>query len=385
MSNQYSPFQKEQPDDPGRRKSKQGFVPPRQVEDHWQFYRKGLYVARPGRNLPAWLIPLAALLLIIVLVFWAVPTAITRIQNALNAGQDASQDQASLLYDLSTWTVNRSVADVFDRDDLKAGRVTQALFNEPVTILPAGCTYGFVKVRLTDGLEGYMRSTDLVDSRQSIEPDLFINKLVIASPTKRVMSHASRGTLVVEVTMGTVLFADYRGDGISRVRLPDGSEGWISDEGVIVLPPLGQIQPAAAGARYFCTTALAFNQVTVLPNGQSVRGISTAGIARLSAAVNGINLPRSLQGQSQSGTLVPLAQDETTGMIKLETLQAGDLVFLAAQGDKSATPQPVDMAIYMGSGQILYARVNQSAIRLTDLTQNTDLWQRIIQARRLFA
>jgi len=387
MNNQPMPFNNgRQSPEPGRRGKarNQGFVPPRQVEDHWRFYRKGLYVTRPGRSLPAWLIPLIALLLIVVLVFWGAPTVITRIRMALNAGQDNGQDQASLLYDASTWTVGRSVADVFDKDDIKAGRITQALFNEPVSILSTDCVYGFVQVRLSDGTEGYMLKEDLADSRDSIEPDFFTYKLVIAATTKRVMSHASKGTLVAEVMMGTILFADYRGDGISRVRLPDGSYGWVSDEGVIVLPALGQIDPPADGARYFCTTALAFNQVTVLQNGQSIRGISTVGIARLAGAVNGIALPRTLLDLSRSGTAVELAKTEETGLINLDTLKAGDLVFLAAAYNGPDVPQPSDMAIYLGSGQILYAQSGQSSIRLIDLTQNTDLWQRLILARRLY-
>jgi len=385
MHDQPFPFQTDPKDRKlSRRQLKQNYVPPRQAEDHWRLYRKGLYVVRPGRSLPAWLLPLLALLLITALVFWAVPAIITRIQAAWKAGQEAGPDQVSLLYDDSFWTVREAVADVFDRDDLKGGRLTQVLYNEPVRILSRECTYGFARVQLGDGSEGYMLLENLLDSRDSIEPDRFSYKVVISAGSKRVMSHASKGTLLIEVLMGTVLYADYRGDGVSRVCLPGGDIGWISDDGALILTPSGEVAPVADGARYFCTTALGFNQVTFLENGQSIRGICPAGIVRLSGQVNGIRLPRSIIGMSQLGTAVETARDSETGRISLEQLRAGDLVFLAESADQAADGQPSDVALYLGENQILYARTSQSSIRVTDLTQNEDLWQRIALVRRLF-
>ena len=383
MKNNPFPFQSYQKKAVADRRQKHGFVMPRKVEDRWNFYRKGMYVDRRKRGLPGWLLPLLALLLIVVLVFWGVPTIITRMQSIIDADQGQTDNQASLLYDVDTWAVCRPVADVFDSDDLKAGRVTQALYNEPVRILSRDCAFGFAKVRLQDGTEGFMFLKDLADSRDSIEPDLFSYRLVVAANTKRVMSHASSGTLLVEVVMGTVLFADYRGDGISRVRLPDGSEGWVSDDGIIVLPPLGPIEPAAEGARYFCSSAMAFNKVTVLQNGQSIYGVSTTGIARLAAAINGVTLPRSLAGQALSGQKISLVLDAETGLADLKQVLPGDLVFLsAASGNEDA--QPASLAICVDQNQVLYARPGQTSIKLIDLTQNIDLWQRIVMVRRLF-
>jgi len=385
MKNQSFPFQSNTKKAAVRQDRKnKGFVPPRLVEDHWNLYRKGLYIAKPGRGWPGWLLPLVAFVLIVALVFWAAPTVINRVQSWLNAGQDQNQNEIKLIYDQDTWTVRRPVADVFDRDDLKAGRVTQTLFNEPVRILPQDCTYGFVKVILTDGTQGYMFASDLVDSRDSIEPGKFTYKLVIAATSKRIMSHASRGTLLAEVMMGTILYADYRGDGISRVWLPGGGQGWISDDGVMILQPQGKIEPLADGVRYFCSTALAFNQVTVLENGQSILGISPAGITRLAGAVNGFNLPRSVEALSQSGRAVTLIKDEETNLYNLEQIEAGDLIFLSDTAKQSDPAEPSDLAICIESTQILYAKPGQSAISLIDLNQNQDIWKRILFVRRLY-
>lgn len=367
---------------PTRAQRKYGFVAPKKVEDHWDFYQKSVYVAKPGRGIPAWLLPLIILLVVIGVVFWLAPTVIKGIRSLLSAGEDQTQNEVSLLYGDDTWTVCKPVADVFDNDDIKAARTTQTLYNEPVLILSEDCTYGFVQVRLGDGCEGYMQRKDLIDNRSSIEPDLYSYKLVIADKTKRILSHASQGTLLAEVPMGTILFADYRGDGISRVGLPDGSFGWISDDGVIILPPTGKIEPVSDGVRYFCSTALAFNQVTILDNGQSVYGISIPGIARLAGMINGINLPRAIGDLAASGQPVELVKDAKTGIFDLSAIEPGDLIFLTDQVGMSDTP--VDMAICIKKDQILFARPGQSAIRLIDLTRATDLQLRILFVRRLY-
>ncbi|MEA4887838.1 MAG: hypothetical protein VB070_00010 [Clostridiaceae bacterium] len=365
----------------GKHQKVHGYVPPKTVDNHWNFYKKGIYIAKPGSGLPGWFLPLLALLFIVVLVFWAAPSAIARWQSGQQAVQNNEANAVKMIYGQSTRVVIRSVADVFEQPDLKAARLTQALYNEPVTLRETACPYGFAAVRLTDGTEGFMMTKDLTEDRTSVEPALYTQKLVIASATKRVMSHATQGTMLVEVMMGTVLYADYRGDGISRVHLPDGSEGWISDEGVIILPVNGQIEVPANGARYFCSSALTFKQVTVLSNGQSVRGISTTGIVRLAAAVNGMTVPRTLAGLSTSGQALSLITQEESGLVDLSQLQAGDLIFLA---DTAQPGQIGDLAIYTDTNQILYARPMHSSIQLLDLTQNEDLWKRIILVRRLF-
>lgn len=416
-------FQKGSSGKQAGRSNRGKYVNPRQVEHHWNFYKKGIYIAKPSSGLPGWFLPLIALVLIVVLVFWGVPAAITRMQNQQQnpTGEDTPENQ--LIYDDRTQVVNRPIADIFDQPDLKAARVTQALYNEPVTIRPsgeigetgaAGAT-GFAPVALADGTTGFIMTRDLTARRTSIEPGLYRYKLVIATATKRIMSHASQGTLLVEVMMGTVLYADYRGDGISRVGLPDGTTGWISDEGVIVLPIGGAIETPDDAARYFCSTALTFRQVTVIENGQSIRGVSTTGIARLAAMINGLSVPRTLAGLSEMGSQIVVPRDPATGLIDLAALQPGDLLFLAAEpvptagadeagneetdsttSDSKATgsvpeegtvvpaASPVALAIYVDTNQILFARPIHSAIQLLDLSRQEDIQQRIVLIRRLF-
>jgi hypothetical protein len=370
---------------PGNKRRGQ-YEHPRQVEHHWNFYKKGIYIAKPSTGLPGWFLPLLALALIVVLIFWGVPLAIMRLQNRQPRPVDGQDPENQLIYTEKTLVVSSPVADIFDQPDVKAVRVTQALFNEPVTILSDRSNgSGFIEVELADGTTGYILSRDVTERRTSIEPGLYRHKLVIATAAKRIMSHAVQGTLLVEVMMGTVLYADYRGDGISRVGLPDGSTGWISDEGVIVLPVDGSIETPADAARYFCSTALTFRQVTVIENGQSIRGISTTGITRLAAAINGLTVPRTLAGLSQTGKPIAVPRDPETGLIELSLLKPGDLLFLAVDPvPAGASAAPVALAIYVDTNQILFARPVHAAVQLLDMSRQEDLQQRIVMIRRLF-
>ncbi len=363
-----------------KNKKIQAFRPPRQVEDFWNLYKKDLYVEKPPNQMPPWLRPLLVFLLIVLTVFWIAPTIIHRIQTGIT-NQDRQPLQIARIYNTDNRVVDRPVADVFAAADLKADRLTEVLYNEPVTVLPGTTTYGFTHVRLGDGTGGYMLTADLSTRTDAIEPALAIHKLVVTVATKRIMSHASKGTLVTEVAMGTVLYADYRGDGISRVQLPTGDVGWISDEGLIILNPQGSIQPVADGARYFCTTAMAFHNVTLLTNGQSIAGASLPGIARIAAFVNGVNLPRSMAAQMNSGQEVPLIRNPETKLVEYSQLEPGDLVFFA----RPDQPDQIDqMAICTDTRQLLIENKSQSAIRLLDPALNEALWSRVIAIRRIF-
>lgn len=405
------------------RNRKKGFQPPRKVEEYWNLYKKGIYVEKPERRLPAWFIPMIALLLILAIIFWAAPTAFSRLQLAIGRS-DQDPDEVKLLYGPEIWAVRKPVADVFLQDDLKSNRITQVLYNEPVTVSDQETQWGFYKVRLQDGMSGFMLADDLADSRASLEPANAQHKVVVITSSKRIMSHARSGTMLAEVMMGTQLFADYRGDGILRVRMPDGQFGWMSEDGLVVMNPDEQIKAAPDGARYFCSSVMAFHHVTVLEEGQSMAGVSMAGAVRIAALVNGVQLPRRLAAQSYAGEDVTflrttqesgshdteadtdatdgndvgsdndsLSSDEetdgsdnvpstTANVPDLTLLQPGDLVFV----DDAANPgQPVDMAIVMENGQFLMAPSSKTSIELVDPDRIPDWTSRIIRVRRLFA
>lgn len=357
-----------------------GYVPTRQSIDHWNLIKKDVYVAPPQRQIPAWLLPLAAFLLIVVIVFYVAPTMIERLSAVVNPTVPSGQAVIDQLYGEETAVVQVPVADLLVLDDIKAERIAQVLYNEPVTKLSKTATLGFTAVRLSDGTEGFMFSDQLSDRRDSIEPAGHQYRLIISAATRRIMTHASKGTLVAEVMMGTTLFSDYRGDGIYRVHLPDGKWGWISDEGTIALGIHDQVEPPKDLARYFVSSAMAFHRVTRLQNGLSVLGASSDGIAFVAAMINGVSLPRTMAGQYTVGIAVSTGLDPATGLAVLDQLKTGDLVFFAAGAGQK---EPDEMGIVMTDGQILMSRRGWTSIRLVNLAQNPELHRLFLGARRV--
>ena len=358
--------------------------------------------------MPPWFAPLIVFLLIVALIFWAAPTVLSRLQIDIgkNEGETAT---VKYLYDESYRAVKQPVADVFAQPDIKSHRVAQTLYNEPVKVVEDEISWGFNQVLLPDGTSGYMLASDLSSDKQSLEPGLGFYQVTVVQSAKRIMSHARSGTMLVEVMMGTRLIADYRGDGILRLRLPDGQYGWASENGMMVIGADQEIEMAQEGARYFCSSAMTFHNVTVLAKGQSRSGISTEGIARIAGLVNGIALPREMKQQMMAGQAVELEYEplqetsenetdedvesadtdsgdtadgpELKPAIDLDILQPADLVF----ADDAANPgEPVSMAIVMENGQFLMARPDRQSIQLVDPAQVPAWTERIIAIRRLY-
>lgn len=387
-----------------RNKKNQGFRPPKKIEEYWNLYKKDIYVEKPDRRMPPWFAPLIVFLLIVALIFWAAPTALSRLQIDIGKN-DREAGTVEYHYDDSYRAVKQPVADIFAQPDIKSRRVAQALYNEPVQVVEDEISWGFNQVRLPDGTNGYMLASDLSSDKDSLEPGLGFYQVTVVQSAKRIMSHARSGTMLVEVMMGTRLIADYRGDGILRLRLPDGQFGWASENGMMVINADQEIEMSPDGARYFCSSAMTFHNVTVLANGQSRSGISTEGIARVAGLVNGINLPRSMKQQIGAGQAVQIEyepleesedeESETTESdangtaegpeikpaIDLDILRPADLVF----ADDAANPgTPVSMAIVMENGQLLMARPDRQSIQLVDPAQIPAWTERIIAIRRLY-
>lgn len=352
----------------------------RPAADQWNLIKKDVYVAPPRHQIPGWLIPLASFLLIVLFVFVVAPALTNRISGMVNPTSPSGQAIVDQLYGDETAVVRVPVADLLNKPDLKGERVAQALYNEPVAKTDVPAAAGFTAVRLSDGSEGFMFADQLTDLRESIEPAAHQYKLVISAPTRRIMTHASRGTLVAEVMMGTVLFSDYRGDGVYRVHLPAGGWGWISDEGTIALGIHDMIKPAKDLARYFASSAMAFHRVTRLENGLSVRGASSTGMAYIAARINGVTLPRTLTGQSAAGKPVTLRTDPSTALLDLSVLKTGDLVFFASESDGK---KPGEMGIVLTDGQLLMSRRGWTSIRMVNLSQFPELHRQIISVRRI--
>ncbi|MBQ4185313.1 MAG: SH3 domain-containing protein [Clostridiales bacterium] len=287
-----------------------------------------------------------------------------------------------LIYDDTYRVVKVSASSVMSQDDITSKRITQVLMNEPVHFLSDDCKNGYVLIRTMDNIVGYVKGDELSADMSSCEPELHLFKIVVADISKRVMSHASNGTLISEVTMNTVLYADVKRDGVYQVQLPNGQNGWISSSGVIELDVKKNTD--VVGVRYFVSSALTMVNATYLEGGVTKRGISIEGLAYVSAGVNGIPIPRELKDQINCGTEVKLEYDAVTGALLIDSIIPGDIVFLS-DPYKPGSKEPYEAAICTDTGVLLMRSSAGTSIRLTKFTAESDLVKRIITVRRVFS
>jgi len=361
---------------------KKDFGETQNVQEMWDLSEKDAYVRQHGhRRIPRFVLPAVILVLLGVLLFWLLPGVVSRY---FGATDDTPQEITTpvTIYSDATRVVNVYAANLFSAPDVQSERVTQVLYNEPVTLLDADSQAAFMHIQTKDGLEGYLKSSDVSADRISVEPNLHLFKLVVSDVSKNVMSHANNGTLIIEVMMNTVLYADVKSEGVYQVALPSGDMGWISSSGVI---ELGVLDPAEkVSVRYFLSSVLSFVNVTQLDHGLTMRGLSVEGLTYISAAVNGLTLPRTMGGQIAEGERVDLVYDKVTGLLDVSSISPGDLIFFRDPNDASSAA-PYEMGICTDTGALLMTSVSRTTLRIVTLADNQELEARIIGVRRIFS
>ena len=324
-------------------------------------------------------IAIVAVILIVLSVFFILPAILPGFFKGTNI-ELFVEKKVSLDYDDSYRVVNYYCADIMAEPDPASTRKTQVLYNEPVVLLDGTEDNGYVKVRTTDGIEGYIKSFRLTDNRNSVEPDLHEYKLIVSDTSKNVMTHASNGTLITKVMMNTVLYADVKRDGVYQVALPNGDSGWIGSSGVIELETRDTTRKVSC--RYFVSSVLSQSNATYIENGVTQKGMSVNGLVYVCAEVNGVVMPRSMQEQAKVGTEVDLQYDVVTGDLLLDSIEPGDLVFLRSpysDGDEIS-----EMAVCTDTGVLLMVSKAKTTIRLREFKATDDIAGRIVSVRRIF-
>ncbi|MDD4095060.1 MAG: SH3 domain-containing protein [Oscillospiraceae bacterium] len=333
------------------------------------------------RGVSQFILPTLVFIVIVALLFWILPTWLPKLIETPEIAMYISPQDVRVYTDTSDRMVIRYVTSLMREPDVRSERITQVLFNEPVKLLSKSPTEGYVLIRTRDGLEGFVLEKDLSAMMDSIEPDMHQYKLVVSDVSKNIMSHASNGTLEIEVMMNTVLFSDQKRDGVYHVALPDGKDGWISSSGVIELDVYSPIEKVSV--RYFVSSVLSFINMTHLPGGITMRGLSVPGLAYVSASVNGVALPREMADQMTSGEAVTLKYDEITGDLLIDSIMPGDLVFFSHPLEIGSST-PYEMGICTETGTLIMISKSKTTLRLTSFSGNLVLQERIIAVRRIF-
>ena len=260
-------------------------------------------------------------------------------------------------------------------------RIAEVLYNEPVRYI-SDSENGYCKIQTMDGLIGYVKASSLLEDMDSVEPDIHQYKLIVSDPSKNIMTHASNGTLIKKVMMNTVLYADIKREGVYQVSLPGGDSGWIGSSGVIELPTRGDTEEVSS--RYFVSSVLTFVNARYIENGMSIDGASINGAVYVSAEINGIDIPRTMEGQAQAGIEVIPEPDAVTGQIRIDQILPGDIVFLSSP-KKPGDTEIYEMAVCTDTGTLFMLSPARTTVRLRNFKSGDEICERIITIRRIFS
>lgn len=290
--------------------------------------------------------------------------------NSSVAGQEntaATEYVYGIPMDGNAGVITESVADIYSSPDVKSARITQALYNQPVSILQQ--EQGWAKVRSIDGSSGWMKLKFIDRDVTSVYGKTYTHRIIITSREKSIYSGPSGGITQVNAPMGSEFLAFNSAGDAYEVFLPANKTGWIKGSGIIHIG-LNEKVPVT-NADDFAATALRLKGASYLLNGMSAMGIDAPGLVYVCARINGIDLPRSIAGQLASGT-----------EIKPEEAQTGDLLFLAGTGEGEGETV-TSVGIGIGSGNYLYAGRKTGYVAVGDINKD-NAEGKIVAARRIF-
>lgn len=295
------------------------------------------------------------------------------VQTAAVNGDDVQEETAAVEYiygipaDEKAGVISHNIADVYVSPDVKSERITQALYNQPVSILSN--ENGWAEVKTVNGFSGWIKSKNVDSDISSIYGRNYTRRIIITSKEKTVYAYPSGGATRIIAPMGTELYAFNNIDDSYEVYLPGNKTGWIQGSGIIHIKLDGMIP--VTNAEDFAATALRLKGVSYLMNGMSTEGIDAPGLVYICARINGINLPGTIKGQLASGT-----------QIKPGDALAGDLVFLAGTGENEAEDISC-VGVSIGGGNYIYAGRKAGYVTIGEINrENAD--GIVVEARRIF-
>jgi len=353
------------------------------MQDKWSLSEKNatLTVVRKRKFLSL-AIAVAAFITLIVGVFYILPRVLPDIFRGTNI-ELFVEPIINLEYaDESYRVVNESAVALMTEPDPASIRIAEVLFNEPVTYV-SGAKDGYCKIKTTDGLTGFVKESSLIADTASVEPDVHQYKLIVSDSSKNIMTHASNGTLIKKVMMNTVLYADIKREGVYQVALPGGDSGWIGSSGVIELSPRAVNE--VVSSRYFVSSVLTFVNSKYIENGMSIDGASVNGVVYVSAEVNGIKIPRTMEEQAKAGTEIIPEPDAVTGKITVEQILPGDIIFLSSPKANSGDKEIYEMAVCTDTGTLFMISPSRTTVRLRNFSSGDAICDRIVTIRRLFS
>lgn len=260
-----------------------------------------------------------------------------------------------------------TVADVFKETDLSSERLTQALFNQEVTVL--GSDGGWSKVRAADGHIGWIRTKSIDENCRSIMDELYTDRIVVTGKTKKILNKPDGKVTVKDVVMGTELYIVNVKENYYEVALPKNTTGWVERKDTIVVPAKQSITKTSG--KDLATTVNKFINTAYLSGGISTwEGIDSTGLVYICCKINGIEFLREdfLDYYNFKG------QD-----ISIQNIEPGDLIFFNNGKDREKV---FEVGIFIGENQFVYASKSEGVV--VDSVQKERFQHNLMGIKRIF-
>jgi len=310
-----------------------------------------------------------AALLILLMIFVLPGCEARSVQTSADNGVTTDNSNLEYIYgipmDENAGVVSNSAVDVYSKPDVKSTRITQVLYNQPVSIISD--ENGWAQVKTVNGCTGWMKSKYIDRDISSIYGRSYSHRIIVTSKEKVIREYPAGGATRMIAPMGTELYAVNSIDDSYEVCLPGNVTGWLQGSGIIHIG-VEDVIPVT-NAEDFAATALKFKGTSYLLNGMSAAGIDAPGLVYICARINGINLPGTINGQLASGR-----------EIKPENAVSGDLVFLAGNNEDKEVNC---VGVCIGGGNYIYAGRKTGYVAIGDINrENPD--GIVVAARRIF-
>ena len=261
-----------------------------------------------------------------------------------------------------------TVVDIFKEPDINSERITQSLFNQPVTILED--IDGWFRVETIDGTTGWLRSKFVDRECTSVKKELYTERIVITGKKKAVYTNYGGGATLRDVSMGTELFVKSKKKNYYEVMVPGKLTGWIEKKDTILIGADSEIP--ITSAEDFVATVEKFKDTQYLLGGSSAwQGVDGSGVVYLSARINGIELPRSTLDQFD------YIKD---GPVSLDDIKLGDLLFFSGNEDSEDIS---NIGIFIGNDRFIYENKSKGCID-SALVHSDYYMKRLKGIRRIF-
>ncbi len=233
--------------------------------------------------------------------------------------------------------VTDTAVDIYESSNVKSNRITQALYNQPVSILELES--GWARVKTVDGSTGWIKSKYIDKDVSGIFGRSYTHRIIVTSKEKSITSRISEGTTMAIVPMGSEFYAFNSSGDAYEVYLSGNRTGWIKSSGIIHVDLNKKIP--VTNPEDFAATALRLKGTRYMLNGLSFMGIDAPGLVYVCARINGIDLPRTIEGQMNSG--VEIDPNEA---------KAGDIMFMSFDIEHSEISC---VGICTGNGEYIYS------------------------------